>query len=328
MDLESIDMETLLHLYEIVYKIRQFESKAFEVFALNKIPGTMHLYLGEEAVATGVCGNLTDKDYITSTHRGHGHAIAKGADVKKMMAELFARTTGYCKGKGGSMHIADFTVGMLGANGVVGGGIPIAVGAGLTCKLKYPGRVVACFFGDGASNQGANFHGPLNMASIWKLPVIFVCENNMYAMGTSVHYSTSVPDIAIRAKGYGMPSKIVDGMDVISVYEGAKEAVAHCRAGKGPFFIEAKTYRIKGHSKSDPAAYRPEVEVKEWLARDAIKMYREKLIKDAKLPVEQIDSIEARVNQELEDAVKFADAGPMPTIEDALKDLYWEGEKQ
>jgi len=327
MNIQAIDVETLLHLYEIAYKIRQFESKAYEVFALNKIPGTMHLYLGEEAVATGVCGNLTDKDYITSTHRGHGHAIAKGADVKKMMAELFGRTTGYCKGKGGSMHIADFSIGMLGANGVVGGGIPIAVGAGLTCKLKYPGRVVACFFGDGASNQGANFHGPLNLASIWKLPVIFVCENNMYAMGTPVSYSTSVRDIATRAIAYNIPSIIVDGMDVLAVYEGAKKAVDHCRAGKGPYFIEAKTYRFKGHSKSDPATYRPEAEVKEWLARDAVKMYRERLLTEGKLPLDQIESIEARVNEELEEAIKFADAGPTPTIEDALKDLYYEGEK-
>ncbi|HMF30080.1 MAG TPA: thiamine pyrophosphate-dependent dehydrogenase E1 component subunit alpha [Candidatus Lokiarchaeia archaeon] len=324
MDIQSIDPETLLHMYEVAFKIRQFESKVYEVFNLNLIPGTMHLYLGEEAVATGVCGNLTNEDFLTSTHRGHGHCIAKGADVKKMMAELFGRTTGYCHGKGGSMHIADFAVGMLGANGVVGGGIPIAAGAGLTCKLKHPGRVVACFFGDGASNQGANFHEPLNLASVWKLPVIFVCENNLYAMGTPARIACSVQDIAIRATGYNIPYQIVDGMDVVAVYEAAKEAVEYCRAGNGPYFIEAKTYRMKGHSKYDPATYRPEEEVQEWLARDAIQLYRSKLIDDAGFPADQIETIESRVNQEIEDAVTWASEGPQPVIEDALKGVYLE----
>ncbi len=322
MVMNDIDSEILLEMYRTAFTIRSFESRVYDEFNLNKIPGTMHLYLGEEAVATGVCANLTTEDFITSTHRGHGHVIAKGGDLNRMMAELFGRTTGYCRGKGGSMHIADFTIGMLGANGVVGGGIPIAVGAGLSCLIKYPGRVAVAFFGDGASNQGANFHGSLNMASIWKLPVIFVCENNLYAMGTSQRYATNVTNIADRAKGYGMPGVVADGMDVVDVYLKAKEAVERARNGEGPTLLECKTYRIKGHSKFDPANYRPKDEVQEWLARDAIKTYREKLLSSGRISENQITDVEQAVLKKIDDAVEFADNSPLPKEGETMDGVY------
>ncbi|MFX1533075.1 MAG: thiamine pyrophosphate-dependent dehydrogenase E1 component subunit alpha [Promethearchaeota archaeon] len=324
-DVAALNENQLSGMYETVYKIRQFESKAFEIFNLNLIPGTLHLYLGEEAVATGICANLTKEDYVTSTHRGHGHAIAKGADLRRMMAELFGKKTGYCKGKGGSMHIADFDLGMLGANGVVGGGIPIAVGAGLSCKLLKNGRVVASFFGDGASNQGANFHGALNLAAIWDLPVVFVCENNLYAMGTPLKIITRVVNLADRAIAYGMPGIIADGMDVLDVYFAAKKAFEHARDGKGPTLIECKTYRIKGHSKYDPATYRPKKEVEAFLAKDAIQLFRKKLLTIG-FSESSLQEIEKTINTEVEQAVKFAKESPFPNPEDALTDIYFKGE--
>ena len=276
--------DKLLEMYETAVKIRHFEEKCYEIFGMNLIPGTLHTYIGEEAVATGVCANLTRDDYITSTHRGHGHCIAKGASLNLMMAELFAKKTGYCKAKGGSMHIADFDIGILGANGIVGGGLTIAPGAGLTCKLKYNNeRVAVCFFGDGASNQGT-FHEGINLASAWDLPVIFVCENNLYAMGTSQRDISNVKDIADRAKGYGIPGVIADGQDVLDVYKKAKTAVERAKKGEGPTLLECKTYRYKGHSKYDPANYRPPEELKEWVERDCIKIYRKKLVSEYKIP--------------------------------------------
>ncbi|GAB4305615.1 MAG: pyruvate dehydrogenase (acetyl-transferring) E1 component subunit alpha [Promethearchaeota archaeon] len=321
-NIPNIDSETLLDMYRVAFTIRQFEQRVYDEFNLNKIPGTMHLYLGEEAVATGVCANLTREDYLTSTHRGHGHVIAKGGDLKRMMAELFGRTTGYCKGKGGSMHIADFTLGILGANGVVGGGIPIAVGAGLSCKLKYPGRVVACFFGDGASNQGANFHGAVNLAAIWDLPVVFVCENNLYAMGTPQRTAMKVKDVAERAAAYGIPGVVADGMDVVDVYLKAKEAVERARRGEGPTLLECKTYRIKGHSKFDPAKYRPPEEVEAWLARDAVATYRARLLDSGRFSPNQIGDVETQVLALIDEAVEFAESSPLPRGEDALTDVY------
>lgn len=309
-----------IEMYKKMLEIRRFEEKVYELFTQNLIPGTMHLYIGEEAVAVGVCAALTPTDYITSTHRGHGHCIAKGASLKKMMAEIFGKRTGYCKGKGGSMHITNKNSGMLGANAVVGGAIPIATGAGLTCKLKYPDRVVACFFGDGASNQGT-FHEAINMAAVWDLPVVFVCENNLYAMGTRQSMVMNIEDISKRAVSYGIPGVTVQGNNVLAVYEAAKEAVYRARNGEGPTLIECKTYRHKGHSRFDPAAYRPDEEVQEWMAKDPLNIFRKKLL-DKGIPEEFFDKIETQVTQEIEEAVQFAENSPQPEPEEALNDIW------
>ncbi|MDH5441859.1 MAG: thiamine pyrophosphate-dependent dehydrogenase E1 component subunit alpha, partial [Candidatus Bathyarchaeota archaeon] len=245
-------------------EIRRFEEKVWDLFGRNLIPGTLHLYIGEEATAVGVCVNLRVDDYITSTHRGHGHCIAKEARLEPMMAELLGKKTGYCKGKGGSMHVADASVGILGATAVVGSGIPIAVGAGLSCKMRKTDQVVACFFGDGASNNGT-FHESLNMAAIWKLPIVFVCENNLYAMGTRISNVTAIDNIAQRAIAYGMPGVTVDGNDAVAVFQAARGAVERARKGEGPTLLECQTYRHKGHSRFDPATYRPQEEVEEWM---------------------------------------------------------------
>ncbi|MBU7024006.1 MAG: pyruvate dehydrogenase (acetyl-transferring) E1 component subunit alpha [Theionarchaea archaeon] len=309
-----------IEMYKKMLEIRKFEEKVYDLFTQNLIPGTMHLYMGEEAVAVGVCAALTPNDFITSTHRGHGHCIAKGASLTKMMAEIFGKKTGYCKGKGGSMHITDKNIGMLGANAVVGGAIPIAVGAGLSCKLKYPERVTACFFGDGASNQGT-FHEGINMASVWGLPVIFVCENNLYAMGTRQSMVMKIEDISQRAAGYGIPGVTVDGNDVMAVYEEAHKAVTRARNGEGPTLLECKTYRHKGHSRFDPAKYRPQEEVDEWMARDPVESFREKLL-DKGIPEEFLHKIESTVESEIEEAVEFAQESPLPEPEDALNDVW------
>lgn len=302
-------------------EIRFFEEKVFELYAQNLVPGTIHLYAGEEAVAVGVCGNLRKDDYITSTHRGHGHCIAKGGELKRVMAEILGKKTGYCKGKGGSMHIADFSKGMLGATAVVGAGIPIAVGAGLSIKLRDTDQVAACFFGEGASNQGT-FHESINMAAIWKIPVIFVCENNLYAMGTRQSRAMAIENVADRAIAYGIPGEAVDGNDVLSVYEAARKAVERARKGEGPTLIECKTYRHKGHSRIDPAKYRPKEEVEEWLAKDPIKRFKEKLLQTNTLVEAEIQQIEKEVSAEIEEAVKFAMESPYPTPEEALEDVY------
>ena len=309
-----------IEMYKKMLEIRRFEEKVYDLFTQNLIPGTMHLYIGEEAVAVGVCAALDINDFITSTHRGHGHCIAKGASLKKMMAELFGKRTGYCKGKGGSMHITDKSINMLGANAVVGGAIPIAVGAGLSCKLKYPERVAACFFGDGASNQGT-FHEGVNMAAVWDLPVIFVCENNLYAMGTRQSIAMKVHNISERAAGYGVPGVTVDGNDVMEVYGAAKEAVLRARRGEGPTLIECKTYRHKGHSRFDPAKYRPEPEVEEWMAKDPLILFKVKLL-DKGVPEEFFQKVEGDVKREIEEAVEFAQNSPLPAPEEALDDVW------
>ena len=317
----SLDKEKLVEMYRKMVEIRNFEEKVFELYGRNLVPGTIHLYAGEEAVAVGVCSNLRKDDYITSTHRGHGHCIAKGAQLKKVMAEILGKKTGYCKGKGGSMHIADFSVGMLGATAVVGAGIPIAVGAGLSVKLRRTDQVVACFFGDGASNQGT-FHEGINMASIWKLPVIFVCENNLYAMGTRQSRVMAVENIADRAIAYGIPGAATDGNDVLAVYETARKAVERARKGEGPTLIECKTYRHKGHSRIDPARYRPKEEVEEWLRRDPIKRLKGRLLQTNVLTEAETELFEKEALARVEEAVKFAVESPYPTPEEALEDVY------
>ncbi len=318
MDLSN---EKVIQMYRTMKRIREFESKAAELFAEGRIPGFVHLYIGEEAVATGVCANLKESDYITSTHRGHGHIIAKGGDLKYMFAELFGKETGYCKGKGGSMHIADADRGILGANGIVGAGHNIAVGAGLSAKYRGTDQVCVCFFGDGSTNQGT-FHEALNMASIWKLPVIFVCENNLY--GISMHQSRhqAIQDVADRAVAYNIPGVVVDGNDVLAVYEAAKEAIDRARSGQGPTLIECKTYRHRGHFEGDPTIYRDPEEVNEWLQKDPIIRLREFMLDNNLLAEEDIKKIDEEIAAEIEEAIKFAEDSPFPPVEAAVEDIY------
>ena len=313
--------EKLAEMYRKMLEIRCFEEKVFELYGQNLVPGTIHLYAGEEAVAVGVCSSLRKDDYITSTHRGHGHCIAKGAELKRTMAEILGKKTGYCKGKGGSMHIADFNIGMLGATAVVGAGLPIAVGAGLSAKLRKTDQVVACFFGEGASNQGT-FHESINMASTWSLPVIFVCENNLYAMGTCQSRVMNIENIADRAVAYGIPGVTVDGNDVLAVFEASQKAVDRARSGAGPTLIECKTYRHKGHSRVDPAKYRPKEEVEQWLAKDPLKRFKETLLQNDAFSQAEVQKIEENVAAEIEEAVKFAVESPYPAPEEALEDVY------
>jgi pyruvate dehydrogenase E1 component alpha subunit len=320
-----VEKTKLIEMYQRMLQIRFFEEKVFELYGQNLVPGTIHLYPGEEAVAVGVCANLRRDDYITSTHRGHGHCIAKGADLGKTMAEILGKKTGYCKGKGGSMHIADFSLGMLGATAVVGAGIPIAAGAGLSIKLRGTDQVAACFFGEGASNQGT-FHEGINMAAVWGLPVVFVCENNLYAMGTRQSIVMTIENIADRAVAYGIHGVTVDGNDVLAVYEAASEAVNRARRGEGPTLIECKTYRQKGHSRFDPAAYRPKDEVEEWLKKDPIPRFKSKLIEMGVLTEEEDEKLRREAAGAVEKAVKFAVDSPFPQPEEALEDVYVEEE--
>jgi len=317
----SLKKEQFSEMYRKMLEIRLFEEKVFDLYGQNLVPGTIHLYAGEEAVAVGVCSNLNVDDYITSTHRGHGHCIAKGADLRRTMAEILGKKTGYCKGKGGSMHIADFAVGMLGATAVVGAGLPIAVGAGLSAKLRKTSQVVACFFGEGASNQGT-FHESINMASVWALPVVFVCENNLYAMGTRQSRIMSIQNVADRAAAYGIPGVIVDGNDVLVVYEATRTAVERARAGKGPTLIECKTYRHKGHSRVDSGKYRPKEEVEEWLGKDPIKRFRQAMLGNGILTQTELEHVETEVVDEVADAVKFALDSPYPEGKEALENVY------
>ena len=316
--LKKADLTDLL---KQMWQIRFFEEKVDEFFAKGMIHGTTHLAVGQEASAVGAIAVLEERDKITSTHRGHGHCIAKGAEVNRMMAELFGRTTGYCKGKGGSMHIADVEKGNLGANGIVGGGFAIATGAALTSQMKNEGYVVLCFFGDGASNEGS-FHEALNLASIWKLPVVFVCENNQYGMSGPAKEMMNVEDVAKRAMAYGVPGKVVDGNDVFDVMNGVGEAVERARNGEGPSIIEAKTYRWKGHSKSDAKKYRTREEEQEWRAKDPIARLRDALIQEGVLTEEAAAEIKSAAKKEIEDSVEFSKDSPMPTIDDLMEDIY------
>jgi pyruvate dehydrogenase E1 component alpha subunit len=319
----ELKKQQLVEMYRKMFEIRCFEEKVFEFYGQNLVPGTIHLYAGEEAVAVGVCSSLKTDDYITSTHRGHGHCIAKGTDPKRTMAEILGKKTGYCKGKGGSMHIADFNIGMLGATAVVGAGLPIAVGAGLSIKLRRTNQVVACFFGEGASNQGT-FHESINLASVWSLPILFVCENNLYAMGTHQSRIMNIKNIADRAAGYGIVGVTVDGNDVLAVFEASQKAVNLARKGGGPTLIECKTYRHKGHSRVDPARYRPKEEVDEWMAKDPLKHFRAKLVQERTASEQELQEIEAAVADEIEEAVRFATESPYPAPEEALEDVYAE----
>jgi pyruvate dehydrogenase E1 component alpha subunit len=316
----QLEKDKLQDMYLRMRKIREFETKAQNLFAEGKIPGFVHLYLGEEATATGVCASLDDADFITSTHRGHGHIIAKGGDLKYMMAELYGRATGYCKGKGGSMHIADREKGILGANGIVGAGHNIAVGAGLTCSYLNTGQVVVCFFGDASTNQGT-FHESLNLASIWNLPIVFVCENNHYGISMSQDRHMVIKDIADRAVAYGIPGIAVDGNDVLAVYEAAGEAIARARKGQGPTLIECKTYRHRGHFEGDPGAYKPAEEQADWLKKDPLPRFTAVLLESG-FTEDEIAALDAGVAEELAAAVEFAEESPQPTLESIVEDIY------
>lgn len=317
----NIPREKLLMMYERMLKIRHFETKVGELFAGGEIPGFVHLYLGQEAVAVGACAALKEDDYITSTHRGHGHIIAKGGDLKCMMAELFSKVTGYNKGKGGSMHIAAPGLGILGADGIVGGGIPIATGAALSAKLRKSDQVALSFFGDGASNQGT-FHEAINIAASFSLPAVYVCENNLYGVGTRQSQVRKVKDIAERAKAYDIPGVVVDGNDVVAVYEITKEAVERARTGKGPTLIECKTYRWRTHFEGEPDTYRPPEEVEAWKKREPIAPFRKLLVENDILTEAKAEEVEERVRNEVEEAVEFARSSPSPELEMALADLW------
>lgn len=317
----KISEERLLAIYRTMVRIRLFETKVGELFAANQIPGFVHLSIGQEGSSVGACSALRPDDYITSTHRGHGHMIAKGADIRRMMAELFGKRDGCCKGKGGSMHIADFGIGVLGANGVVAGGFPIAVGAGLSAKLRGTDQVTLCFFGDGASNRGP-FHEALNMASIWKLPVIFMCENNQYASTTSASYSLSVTDVSTRAAGYGMPGLTVPGSDVLKVFSSVTKAVKRARKGEGPSLVEAKTYRYKGHFEGDPQRYRSSEEVEKAKENDPLDRFKNYLSQKGFISTRKERALAKEIEKEIEEAVSFAETSPFPDPEEALEDLY------
>lgn len=320
------DRQLYAGLYTKLLQIRLFEQKAAELFRAGRLPGFLHSSLGQEAVPVGVCSCLRPDDYIISTHRGHGDIIAKGARLDRMMAELFAKRTGYCRAKGGSMHIADFGIGVLGAMGIVGSGLPIATGAGLSAMMRNTDQVVAAFFGDGAANQGT-FHEAVNLASIWNLPVVFVCQNNLYAMSTPRSYHMRVERVSDRAVAYGIPGRTADGNDVLAVREAALQAIDRARRGEGPSLLECITYRHSGHFVGDPGAYRPKGEVEQWMDRDPVRLFRSRMLAEGLAAEDELRSIEAAVERELEEALQFAESSPEPELQEAQRDLFagdWE----
>lgn len=307
----SSSKQELLKLYDLMLRLRKFEEEVSVQFANGSIPGFVHLYTGQEAVAVGACASLRQDDYITSTHRGHGHLIAKGGDLNKMMAELYGKDTGYCRGRGGSMHIVDVGLGILGANGIVGAGTQIAAGAGLSSKVLNNGKVVVCFFGDDATTEGM-FHESMNLASVWDLPVVFVCENNLYGQFTPYAKHSKVADVAEKAKAYGMPGVIVDGNDVMAVKAATDKAVERARAGKGPTLIECKTYRWHGHYEGDVYSYRNEEEIEQWKQKCPISNFRAKLVAEGIATEAELNAIEESVDNAIKEAINFAEESPSP----------------
>jgi TPP-dependent pyruvate/acetoin dehydrogenase alpha subunit len=318
----TLTAETAVDLYRRIVLIRRFEEQVSKLYAKNKLPGFVHLYIGQEAVAVGVCSNLRDDDYITSTHRGHGHTIAKGGDVKRMMAELYGKVTGYCKGKGGSMHITDMKIGMLGANGIVAGGIPIAVGAGYgAAKIRKTDQVVAAFFGDGATGEGPFWEG-INITQAWDLPVIFVCENNLYGVGTRLGKVMGSEDLAPRVKGFGMPVEVVNGNDVVEVRQAAAEAVDRARKGEGPTFLECKTWRHRGHFEGENPTYFDQEEYHNWMKRDPIKTLESHIQEQGLADQEHLREIQKQVDEQIQASVEFAESSEFPKAEAALEDIF------
>lgn len=321
--------EQLVELMEKMLVIREFETTVQKHFAEGEIPGFVHLYLGEEAVGVGACSALGKEDYITSTHRGHGHLLARGGDIKKMMAEIFGKATGYNKGKGGSMHIADVSLGILGANGIVGAGLPIAAGAGITSQVLDEDSVTICFFGDGASNRGT-FHEAINMASVWNLPVVFVCENNMYAISMPQYRADgrkgqNIKDVSDRAVAYGISGVTVDGNDVMAVREAVVEAVKKARSGGGPSLVECKTYRHRGHFEGDPTVYRSDEELEQWKKKDPINRYKKVLEDQEILDEDGFNELREKVRGQIDEALQFAQDSPEPDPSEVTTDVYYGG---
>lgn len=317
-----MEKERAIRIYDMMQKIRAFEEKAYKLFEENKLRGSVHLYTGQEAIAATICSSLDKEDYITSTHRGHGHCIAKGARLDMALAELMGKATGYCKGRGGSMHIADLTKGNLGANAIVGGGIPIAAGAALAQKLQKKAHVSVSFFGDGASNEGT-FHEALNFAGVQKLPVIFICENNGFGISVPLAQSTSVEDISLRAQGYNMPGVIVDGNDVLAIDEAFLLAKERALAGDGPTLIEAKTYRWRGHWTGDPEPYRSRADVEEWKKKDAVLRFGKYIVSQQYATPDELDKIKDAAYAEMEAAAEFALNSPEPDPATVMDDVFY-----
>lgn len=318
---QSYPKELLLDMYENMVRVRTFETKAAECFTKGMLAGNIHLCIGQEASVVGASKALKETDFITSTHRGHGDCIAKGLKTDRMLAELFGKKTGYCFGKGGSMHVADVSKGILGANGIVGAGIPLATGSGFASKLKGTDEVTLCIFGDSASNQGT-FHESINMAAAWKLPVVYFCMNNGYGVSVDIHSVTNTPNIAVRAKAYDIPGKTVDGNDALAVYEAVKEAVEYARAGNGPSIVEAMTFRHQGHYCGDPANYRPKEYMEEAHKKDAIERMRKYLLENDVATEQEIDAINDAMTKEIEDAYEFAQSSPYPDVSEVTLDVY------
>lgn len=324
--MNDVSTAVILDIYRRILRIRRFEEEVGRLFKQGQLPGFVHLYIGEEAVGAGVCAALRDDDYITSTHRGHGHVIAKGGDINRMMAELFGKATGYCKGKGGSMHIADFSIGMLGACGIVGGGIPVAVGAALSAKSRGTDQVSVSFFGDGAANEGS-FHESLNLAAALNLPVVFVCENNQYGEFTPSIRAMRITDIADRAAGYGIPGVVVDGTDALAVYSAAADAVAQARAGGGPTLIEAKTHRVGGHAEGEEAflagqQYRLPEETAQAQAKDPLILMHRVIVERGIAPLDLLESLDHETTSAVSAAVEFARSSPEPAVESIYEDTW------
>ncbi len=318
----QIDKGKYLEMYRTMVRIRGFEENVERLFAGGRIPGFVHLYIGQEAVATGVCAALREDDYITSTHRGHGHCVAKGGRVREMFAEIYGKSTGYCKGKGGSMHIAAVEKGILGANGIVGGGLTLVNGVAFSAQYRGTDQVAVCFFGDGASNN-ATFHEGVNLASVWNLPVVFVCENNGFGMSVPQKHHQKINDVAERAGAYGIPGVVIDGNDIMCVYETAREAVSRARRGLGPTLIECKTFRHKGHFQGDADVYRDQEVVRRWIEeRDPINRYRQYLLGSDHCTAGELATIDDEVQNEIVDAIRFAEESPFPRPEETLEDVY------
>ena len=313
--------EVMIEMLKKLIEIRRFEEKAIQLYKTGKIWGYLHPCIGQEAIPVGACQAIGIQDYIISNHRGHGHCIARGAYMGKMMAELFGKSTGYCKGRSGSMHIVNMELKILGENGIVGGGIPISVGAGLSCKMDRKGNVVLCFFGDGAANNGV-FHESLNMSAIFKLPVIYICENNMYAISMRSVDSVACKDVGKRSCAYGIPGHIIDGSDPVEVYNTVKKAARHARDGRGPSLIEAKTYRFYGHHPNDPAEYRGKEEVEYYTSeKDPVTNFKGRLLEGKIITEREIEEIESEVDKKIKDAVAFAEKSPEPELEKFLEEV-------
>lgn len=313
--------ELLMQMYEMMVRIRKFEEKAAECFTKGMLAGNIHLCIGQEGSTVGAATALRPTDFITSTHRGHGHCIAKGAKTDLSLAELFGKKTGYCKGKGGSMHIVDVNLGILGANGIVGAGIPIAAGSAWASKIMGDDHVTLCFFGDSASNQGT-FHEAINMAAAWDLPVVFLCENNGYGVSVPIKKVTNTPTISVRAKAYDIPGVTVDGEDILAVYEAVKEAVERARSGKGPSIVETKVYRWWGHYCGDPANYRPKSYIEEAHEKDPIALFRKRLQAEGVATAAEVDAVDTAMTNEIDAAYAFADKSEYPDVSEAFTDVY------